>query len=170
MDNMKVKLNACAQRAEKYEVMSVYPFYPQFMSALDEIELQQSSDKYGDALLNYLPATYYADKTAPPEMISCQGKLVGRPMPLPLAGCAEACNQVKFPIRCAAFQYFQIMDGDVQKPLCFMYQEIDAATTYRCEGHGLHMDGFLQVNATRNFRGHDASSHESAAICENIKQ
>merc|ERR1719473_802467 len=56
-------------------------------------------------------------------------------MSVPLSGCAEACNRmITPPYRCTAFQYFQIQDGDTQKPLCFLFREIETIRSYRCEG------------------------------------
>merc|ERR1719265_2433016 len=73
--------------------------------------------------------------TAEPEMSSCTGRPVGKPMPLPLSACAEACDQqITPPNRCTAFQYFQIQEGDKQMPLCFLFREIETIRSYRCSG------------------------------------
>merc|ERR1719335_1963222 len=83
----------------------------------------------------YYPALYSLNSMAEPEMSTCTGPPVGKPMSVPLSGCAEACNrEITPPYRCTAFQYFQIQDGDEQKPLCFLLREIDTIRSYRCEG------------------------------------
>jgi len=170
MERLRLQLNKCAKKAETHEVMSVYPFYLDYMASLDEKEWQHKQDKYTDGIAMYYPAIYVANQGATPEMSSCEGELVGRPMPLPLASCAEACNQQLHPERCVAFQYFQIMDGDEQKPLCFMFKEITRAHTYRCNMLPTRMPTSLAqekenhvTNTTQSqLRGKDASAkHDS---------
>merc|ERR1719313_438648 len=134
MDNLKTKLHWCAKRSEG-PIKDTYPFYFEFMGALDEKFFQTAMDKFADAMLGYYPALYSMNPLAKPEMSSCTGTPVGKPMSLPLSGCAEACNRmVTPPYRCTAFQYFQIQDGDKQKPLCFLLREIETIRSYRCEG------------------------------------
>merc|ERR1719160_1106322 len=82
----------------------------------------------------YYPTLYYKNQLADPEMSTCTGSPVGKPMVVPLSGCAEACNrEITPPYRCTAFQYFQVQDGDKQMPLCFLFREIDTITSYRCK-------------------------------------
>merc|ERR1719428_200314 len=96
---------------------------------------QKKLDKFADSLVMYYPALYSMNPLAKPEMSTCTGKPVGKPMPIPLNQCAEACNRkITPPYRCTAFQYMQIQDGDKQMPLCFLLTEIDTITTYRCAG------------------------------------
>merc|ERR1719217_114777 len=104
------------------------------MKALDEKELQVSLDKYGDEISGFVPILYKIRPDDNPEftvMSSCTGSGMGRPMPLKLPGCAMACELMHDP-RCVGFQYFQMMDGDSQKPLCFLFKEIETIRSYRC--------------------------------------
>merc|ERR1719335_1430933 len=134
MDNLKRKLHFCAKRSEG-PIIGAYPYYFEFMAALDEVHFQKDLDKFSDSLVMYYPALYSMNPMAKPEMSTCTGKPVGKPMSVPLSGCAEACNRrITPPYRCTAFQYFQIMDGDKQKPLCFLFREIETIRSYRCAG------------------------------------
>merc|ERR550537_1875046 len=105
-------------------------------------------DKYNDALVGYYPALYSMNPMAEPEMSSCTGTPVGKPMSVPLSGCAEACNrEVTPPFRCTAFQYFQIQEGDKQMPLCFLFREIETIRSYRCDSlHSGLFRSFAQTN------------------------
>jgi len=133
MDNLKRKLHFCAKKSEG-PIVDTYPFFFEFMAALDEDDFQKKLDKYADSLVMYYPALYSMNPMAPPEMSTCTGTPVGKPMSVPLAGCAEACNRmITPPYRCTAFQYFQIQDGDKQMPLCFLFREIDTIRSYRCD-------------------------------------
>jgi len=170
MDNLKQKLHWCAKRSEG-PIEDTYPFYFEFMSALDEKDFQTKSDKYNDALVMYYPALYYINQLADPEMSSCTGPPVGKPMSVPLSGCAEACNRmVTPPYRCTSFQYFQIQEGDKQKPLCFLFREIESIRSYRCEG----LPSLTQTNTA--FRGVQSKSVISSnttaktQLCESVKQ
>merc|ERR1719313_1211514 len=158
MDNLKQKLHWCAKRSE-CPIEDTYPFYFEFMSALDEKDFQKKMDKYNDALVGYYPALYSMNSLADPEMSSCTGTPVGKPMSLPLSGCAEACNrQVTPPFRCTAFQYFQIQDGDSLMPLCFLFREIKTIRKYRCNG----LSSLTQVKSA--FRGRsEVTANETAA-------
>merc|ERR1719191_2423206 len=103
------------------------------MASLDETELQAKTDKHIDGLVGFYPAMYMMNPVWPIEMSSCKGKLMGRPKPIPFSSCAEACDQITRPVRCAGFQYFQFMDGDRQIPLCFLFEEMEEVRTYRCK-------------------------------------
>jgi len=131
MDNLRKKLIQCAKDAEG-PVLAVYPFYYGFMESLDEADLQAKTDKYISGVVGFYPAIYMLDEVAPEEMSSCEGQLLGRPKPLPFSSCAEACDQITSPSRCAGFQYFQFMDGDKQIPLCFLFKELLKVRSYRC--------------------------------------
>jgi len=132
MDALRKKLHRCANEAE-YPILAVYPFYYEFMASLDEEELQAKTDKYIDGLVGFYPAIYMKDNFFPEEMSSCKGKLLGRPKPIPLSSCAESCDQITQPTRCAGFQFFQFMDGSRQIPLCFHFEEMEEVRTYRCQ-------------------------------------
>merc|ERR1719335_1432740 len=132
MDNLKVKLHWCAKRSEG-PILDAYPFYFEFMNALDETFWQKEVDKFADSLVMYYPALYSMNPMAEPEMSTCTGRPVGKPMVVPLSGCAEACNRmITPPYRCTAFQYFQIHEDGKQKPLCFLFREIETIRSYRC--------------------------------------
>lgn len=134
MDQLRKKLHKCAKESEG-PILEVYPFFPEIMKALDEKELQVSLDKYGDEISGFVPILYKIRPDDNPEftvMSSCTGSGMGRPMPLKLPGCAMACELMHDP-RCVGFQYFQMMDGDEQKPLCFLFHEIETIRTYRCD-------------------------------------
>jgi hypothetical protein len=142
MDNLRKKLHTCAANSEE-PILAVYPFYYGFMASLDEKELQDRTDKYISGIVGFYPAIYMMNNVAPEEMSSCKGTLLGRPKPIPFSSCAEACDQITKPTRCAGFQYFQFMDGDKQIPLCFLFEEMKEVRTYRCKelrGVGLVLD------------------------------
>merc|ERR1719174_3571830 len=167
MDNLKQKLHWCAKRSEG-PIEDTYPFYFEFMTALDEKDFQTKSDKYNDALVMYYPALYYINQLADPEMSSCTGPPVGKPMSVPLSGCAEACNRmVTPPYRCTAFQYFQIQDGDKQKPMCFLFREIETIRSYRCG-----LPSLAQTNiALRGVKSKSVISSNKTAkmgLCEKV--
>merc|ERR1719235_2698552 len=61
MNGLKTKLHKCAKEAED-PILATYPFYFEFMAALDEKALQDATDKYANALVDYYPAIYYANK------------------------------------------------------------------------------------------------------------
>merc|ERR1719271_1525271 len=122
------------------------------MSALDEKDFQIKMDKYNDALVGYYPALYSIN-----------------PMVLPLSGCAEACNRmITPPYRCTAFQYFQIQEGDKQKPLCFLFREIETIKSYRCG-----LPSLAQTNiALRGVKSKSVISSNKTAkmgLCEKVK-
>lgn len=158
MDNLKSKLHWCAKRSEK-PIVDVYPFYFELMAALDETYFQEALDKFADSLVMYYPALYAMNPMAAPEMSTCTGEPVGKPMAVTLSGCAEACNrQVTPPFRCTAFQYFQIQDGDSLMPLCFLFREIKTIRKYRCNG----LSSLTQVKSA--FRGRsEVTANETAA-------
>lgn len=146
MNGLAQKLHACAKSAEA-PILATFPFYFEFMASLDEIDWQKRADKVANALVDFYPAPYYKDTDAPEEMSSCGGEVAGRPMPIPLGLCAEACDRMTYPVRCAAFQYFQMLDGDTVKPLCFLFKEVTSIRTYRCDMIG---DSFLQENTSKS--------------------
>merc|ERR1719159_1468660 len=103
MDNLKIKLHFRAKRSEP-PIVDTYPYYFEFMAALDGTFWQKATDKYADALIMYYPTLYYKNQLADPEMSTCTGSPVGKPMVVPLSGCAEACNrEITPPYRCTAF-------------------------------------------------------------------
>lgn len=133
MEYGKRKLKKCAKESEG-PILEVYPFYHNIMASLDAKELQKSLDRYGDEIVGFAPVLYKIQPVENPEftwMSSCAGEGLGRPMPLTLPGCAMACELMTDPL-CVGFQYFQTMDGDSQKPLCFLFKEIETIRSYRC--------------------------------------
>lgn len=133
MENLRLKLHQCASDSENNEVLPVYPMYFEFMASLDEKELQERTDKYVSSIIGYYPAIYMMNPLARKETSTCKGKLLGPPKPIPFSTCAEVCDQMVHPTRCAGFQYFQFMDGDTQIPLCFTFEELEEIRTYRCK-------------------------------------
>jgi len=175
MDNLKTKLKWCAKRAEG-PIQDAYPFYFDFIASLDEADWQNRQDKYADALVGYYPALYSQNPQADPEMSTCTGRAVGKPMPLPLSACAEACNQeITPPYRCTAFQYFQIQEGDKQMPLCFLIKEIESIRSYRCAGlpNFMQTDTALQKKSVfRSGKNNMTDAKVSSipmSICEKVK-
>jgi len=169
MDSVRKKLNLCAQIAEG-PILAVYPYYFGFMDSLDEKDLQKRSDKYVDGLVGFYPAIYMKNSEAPEEMSSCKGELLGRPKPIPFSACAEACDQIHTPFRCAGFQYFQFMDGDKQIPLCFLFKEMEEVRQYRCpafEG-GLVLDQ-QKTKARQTLRGAAKAPGSGLDICKKVK-
>jgi len=170
MDNLKTKLHWCAKRSEG-PIEDTYPFYFEFMTALDEADFQQKLDKFADGLVGYYPALYSMNPMAEPEMSTCTGRPVGKPMPLPLSGCAEACNrQITPPNRCTAFQYFQIQEGDEQMPLCFLFREIETIKSYRCDMlPSLTQKGAVLRGTTASNEKKTNQTREEMEICEKVK-
>jgi hypothetical protein len=169
MDNLRKKLHKCAEDAEG-PILAVYPFYFGFMASLDETELQAKTDKYIDGIVGFYPAIYMMDQFAPQEMSSCKGEMLGLPKPLPFSSCAESCDQITRPARCAGFQYFQFMDGDTQVPLCFHFMEMKEVRTYRCtelRGTGLVLD--QEEKAKKAFRSKKIPGDTSLNICEKVR-
>jgi len=163
MDHLKVRLNTCAKESEG-PILEVYPFYHDIMVSLDEKELQGRVDKAGDEIIGFVPVLYKINPVADGGMSSCEGEPLGRPMPLKLPGCAMACDVMKEP-RCAGFQYFQMMDGDVQKPLCFLFHKIKDVRAYRCtsldlmKGPEEKKGAFIEEKAiSRQITTHNSSS------------
>jgi hypothetical protein len=154
MENLRKKLHKCAEDAE-IPILAVYPFFYGFMASLDEKELQERTDEYIDGSVGFYPAIYMMNQVAPEELSSCKGKLLGRPKPIPFSSCAEACDQITQPVRCAGFQYFQFMDGDQQMPLCFLFEEMEEVRTYRCKEFrgGLVLDQEQKKEQAKTFRG-----------------
>merc|ERR1719443_795231 len=88
-------------------------------------------------------------------------------MVLSLSGCAAACEMQMKP-RCAGFQYFQIMDGEMQRPLCFLLQKLEAVRTYECKV--LEEGSLLQAKnstAGRSLRG-PSESARGMDICTKV--
>eukprot|EP00746_Dinoflagellata_sp_MGD_P002581 gnl/MRDRNA2_/MRDRNA2_105055_c0_seq1.p1 gnl/MRDRNA2_/MRDRNA2_105055_c0~~gnl/MRDRNA2_/MRDRNA2_105055_c0_seq1.p1 ORF type:complete len:715 (+),score=144.01 gnl/MRDRNA2_/MRDRNA2_105055_c0_seq1:168-2312(+) len=145
MDGLQRKLKGCAKESEG-PILEVYPFYHDIMAALDAKQLQTSLDRYGDEVVGFVPVLYKIKPDDRPEfnvMSSCAGEPLGRPMPLKLPGCAMACDLLTNP-RCVGFQYFQMMDGDEQKPLCFLFKEVKTIRSYRCNRL---QDSLIEKNA-----------------------
>jgi len=175
MDNLRKKLRQCSVDAE-VPILAVYPFYYGFMASLDEKELQERTDKYVSGVVGFYPATYMMNPLAPIEMSSCKGILLGRPKPIPFSSCAEACDQLTSPVRCAGFQYFQFMDGTTQMPICFLFEKLEEVRTYRCKelrgGLVLDQENANVTTAKQNFRGTVAAPGEDTSnmnICEKVK-
>lgn len=182
MDSLKSKLHWCAKRSEG-PILNTFPFYFEFMAALDETFLQKKMDKFADSLVMYYPALYFINPMADPEMSVCTGKPVKKPMVTTLSGCAEACNrEVTPPHRCTAFQFFQLMDGDSQKPLCFLFKEIESIRSYRCGSlpsltqTDVALRGkFTATTNTRATQGKSLLSQEKTnsskvELCDKVKQ
>merc|ERR1719420_1782117 len=107
-------------------------------------------------MIGFYPINHHMNPRSPPEMTSCSGELLGRPMPLTLSGCAAACDQQTKP-RCIAFQYNQIMDGEKQRPLCFLLEKVKAVRTYDCNTLK-DMQGDYALMETKALRGKKDSS------------
>jgi len=164
-ENLRKKLHQCATDAE-VPILAVYPFYYGFMASLDEKELQEKTDGYIDGSVGFYPAIYMMNQIAPEEMSSCKGELLGRPKPIPFSSCAEACDQITQPVRCAGFQYFQFMDGDTQYPLCYLFSEMEEVRTYRCKElrGGLVLDQEQKQEQAKKFRGAMAAIAAKKAV------
>lgn len=167
-DYLRKKLEKCAKAAED-PILAVYPFYFQFMASLDEFDLQARNDKFADGLVGFYPITYYMDSTSRPEMSTCKGEMLGRPMVLTLSGCAEACDQITQPLRCAAFQYFQIMDGEKQRPVCFLYSEVMEVRTYKCDKFLSDMLSDIQVSSRSKLRGNVSAPTNKLDLCTKVR-
>merc|ERR1719316_2588729 len=177
MEHWKDHLHHCSELAEE-PILASYPFYYEYMAALDEPDWQKKQDKWADTLTFYTPMLAALDPYHEKGMATCKGKSIGHPMPLPLASCAEACEQQTTPKRCAAFQYFQVQDGDEQRPLCFLLQEVKEVTGYRCEelGH-IHTLSAMRAKSNvseRSFREQrQAANHTTnatSAFCAAVKK
>jgi hypothetical protein len=171
MESYKNKLHACAEEAE-IPILVTYPFYFEYMAALDEPHWQETQDEWADTLIFYSPILAALDPSHEKGMSTCGGKPIGHPMPLPLASCAAACDKQTEPKRCVAFQYFQVQDGDEQRPLCFLLQEVKEITTYRCDELGIM--GTRSHVSERTFRGNRAAANHTtnatSAFCAAIKK
>merc|ERR1719316_2470468 len=97
-------------------------------------------------------------------------------MPLTLPGCAMACELMTDPL-CVGFQYFQTMDGDNQKPLCFLFKEIESIRSYRCGSLPTLTQTDVATTNTRATQGKSLLSQEktnsskiSMELCDKVKQ
>jgi hypothetical protein len=66
-------------------------------------------------------------------MSSCGGEAIGKPMPLPLAQCAAACERAVHPQRCVGYQHFSFgVSKGFKWPVCVLFREIKSLVEYDC--------------------------------------
>jgi len=121
------KVKKCTKKA------GLPALYQETVDAESDVEYQQNQERYGAAIAQYLPLMYVLKNTDKPKPTTCTGEILGSPAAANLAECAQACDDMVFPDKCAAFQFFHV-GGTTSTTgnLCYLFKEVKSMTVYNC--------------------------------------
>lgn len=126
------EVEACAKRASK-AIRKAYPAYDDAMDAETGDDWKAKQEFYATSISGYLPLSFVLKNKDPAKPSMCTGETLGSPTVASLPECAAACDDLVFPDKCVAFQFFHLGgQKEGSGNLCFLYKEIKSLTSYDC--------------------------------------
>jgi len=152
-------LYGCAAKQEKAGI-AADPTYVQWSYGGWTWYPEETYKEWEDIQKLYVPLQYGLEfqgrsaSTWRSTMSSCGGKTIGKPMILPLAQCAAACEEAVHPQRCVGYQHYSFSMRDGFKwPICVLLAEITLLAEYECRFLTQHYQWvFLQEDAQEGRR------------------
>jgi len=112
-----------------------FPLYEDIIEAASESDMQEKEEAYGKTLAQYFPLMYVLKNKEKPMQSTCKGTGIAKPVVGTMAECAQSCDELVFPEKCIAFQYFDVgsTTSDDLQPVCFSFKDVKSSITYDCD-------------------------------------
>merc|ERR1719313_2332549 len=134
MDAETEPVDQCAEKIEE-AVKLGHPTYGDVIEADSDKAMRTFEEGYGKTLMQYYPLMYVLKNSDTPMQSVCEGTGMAKPVAGTMAECAQACDELVYPEKCMGFNFFDVgsTGSDELKPVCFLFKDVKAATTYDCK-------------------------------------